>query len=583
MLKGPRSGRTPSRPSKWRRSVALSLAVAFSVLSLTGLLPFVGVEAAAAQPMIAAGSLHSLAIDASGNVWAFGDNTYGQLGDGTTTRRFSPIMAYAVTAGRRAIAGAAGDTHSVVLMSDGTVWTFGANPTNALSTNSSAAKILSPTQVRLQTGSTLTGVLSISAGGSSSAALLKDGTARVWGKGLRPTPILLKSSGLSLTNLVAVSVGATQVFLLKSDGTVYVCNSTTPAQAEPVLMKSGGGTAPLSGISSISAGKGFAMAVSRAGLLYSFGSNASGVLGRDTGGATDGVAAPVLYTAGGSSLSGVLAVECGPDHVVAILSGGALYGWGLADGGRLGMTLKGTVSYPTSLSLAGVSEISTGGRHILARSSVGVVWAFGSNGVGQADGDSAGTLDPHVVTMTTRIWRTTTPTLKASDVTQTSFALTWRSEDLYVENVRGFIVRWSLPDGSTGETVQLPAKVRGIELGGLVSGANHTVHVIAIGISGAEEEAPALVVQTLPATSPSISPDASPSTTGAVSPDPSLTGVPTPLPTMGGEDLADAMTVAYHDVLNGVLLGAISLAVIAVLVKVFLWNAARRDLTGREN
>jgi len=583
MVPAPRITCSRTGPSRWTKAAASLLAFVFTSLAMLPFSPLVEVSAAVVKPMISAGSLHSLAVDAAGNVWAFGDNTQGQLGDGTTTRRYSPIMAYAVTSGRKAVAVAAGDTHSLVLMSDGSVWAFGSNTTNALSTNSSSAKILSPSKVRLQTGGVLTGVLTVSAGGSSSAALLKDGTARVWGKGLRPTSVLLKSSGLALTGLVGISVGSTQIVLVKSDGTVYACDAATPGQAVPVQMRSGAGSVALSGIASVSAGKGFAVAVSKSGQLYSFGSNASGVLGRDTGGAADDVADLVLASAGGSPLSGVQSVECGPDHVVAVLAGGSLYGWGLAENGRLGTSQTGTVPYPVSLGLAGVNEISTGGRHILARSSVGVVWAFGANGVGQADGESSGTLDPHVVTMTTRIWRTTTPTLKAANVTETTFSLTWRSQDLFEDNVKGFIIRWSLPDGTSGETIQLPATVRGVVLGGLVSGTNHTVRVVAIGSSGAAEEAPPLVVQTRPAVSPSISPDVTPSTTGSVTPDPSLSGMPTPVPTMGGEDMANAMTTAYRNVLNTVLLGAISLAVLALLVKVLIWNAAHRDLTGRDD
>ena len=41
---------------------------------------------------VAGGRDHSLAIRSDGTAWAFGHNTYGQLGGGTTTRRTSPVV-----------------------------------------------------------------------------------------------------------------------------------------------------------------------------------------------------------------------------------------------------------------------------------------------------------------------------------------------------------------------------------------------------------------------------------------------------------------------------------------------------------
>ena len=55
---------------------------------------------------MAAGHYHGMALLGDGTVWAFGHNAYGQLGDGTTTRRTSPVTVpglsgvETVTAGR---------------------------------------------------------------------------------------------------------------------------------------------------------------------------------------------------------------------------------------------------------------------------------------------------------------------------------------------------------------------------------------------------------------------------------------------------------------------------------------------------
>jgi alpha-tubulin suppressor-like RCC1 family protein len=77
---------------------------------------------------VAGGSAHSLAVKADGNVWAWGSNAYGQLGDGTTTDRLSPV-AVAGLAGVTVIAASGGlyGAHSLALKPDGTVWAWGNN------------------------------------------------------------------------------------------------------------------------------------------------------------------------------------------------------------------------------------------------------------------------------------------------------------------------------------------------------------------------------------------------------------------------------------------------------------------------
>lgn len=70
---------------------------------------------------IAAGWYHSLAVKSDGTVWVWGDNSYGQLGDGTTVSKTTPVQ--------NGLTGAAsiegGYDHSLAVKLDGTVWAWG--------------------------------------------------------------------------------------------------------------------------------------------------------------------------------------------------------------------------------------------------------------------------------------------------------------------------------------------------------------------------------------------------------------------------------------------------------------------------
>lgn len=73
---------------------------------------------------IACGNYHSLAVKRDGTVWTWGNNDNGQLGDGSTTRRFKPVQVRNIN-NVKSVAG--GSDHSLALKNDGTVWAWGYN------------------------------------------------------------------------------------------------------------------------------------------------------------------------------------------------------------------------------------------------------------------------------------------------------------------------------------------------------------------------------------------------------------------------------------------------------------------------
>ena len=72
------------------------------------------------RPTLAAGALHSLAIDATGSVWAWGANVGFQVGDGTTQMRTAPVRLTTLTGTFTTVA--AGGAHSLARRADGAVF-----------------------------------------------------------------------------------------------------------------------------------------------------------------------------------------------------------------------------------------------------------------------------------------------------------------------------------------------------------------------------------------------------------------------------------------------------------------------------
>lgn len=135
--------------------------------------------------MIAGGLSYSLALAKDGTVWAWGRNSYGQLGDGTTTTSSLPVQVKG-SAGTGTLSGitaiAANYMQSFALAEDGTVWAWGRNNYGQLGdgtiTNSSL-----PVQVKNSAGTgVLSGITAIIAGGHHTLALAEDGTVWAWGR-----------------------------------------------------------------------------------------------------------------------------------------------------------------------------------------------------------------------------------------------------------------------------------------------------------------------------------------------------------------------------------------------------------------
>ncbi len=125
---------------------------------------------------MAAGVNHALALDAAGKVWGWGMNTSGQVGTGSTsTTVLSPVQVAGIPNAR---AVAAGVGHSLIIDEQfGNVWAWGQNTFGQVGTGSaSSAPVLTPTAVNGVFAAT-----AIAAGHNSSLVIMGNGLVKAWG------------------------------------------------------------------------------------------------------------------------------------------------------------------------------------------------------------------------------------------------------------------------------------------------------------------------------------------------------------------------------------------------------------------
>ncbi|MGE3843274.1 MAG: chitobiase/beta-hexosaminidase C-terminal domain-containing protein, partial [Vicinamibacterales bacterium] len=300
---------------------------------------------------IAAGSYHSLAIGNTGAVWSWGRNTTSQLGDGTTTHRTSPVQVAGLS---NVIAIAAGDKHSLAVTADGAVWAWGDNTDGAIGDGTTTTRA-TPTAV---VG--LSGVTRVAAGAGFSLALetgsAATGRAWAWGKNHKGQ----------------LGDGATQTRLIP----VHVSTLTAPI--------------------ALHAGSVSAYAVQADGSVWAWGDNTDGQVGI-AGITTTAVPRPV------APLAGVAALTVHAETVLARGADGRIWGWGQNSNGQFGngaYTCSGgaCVTPDEILPLFGVRELSVGRQHVVAVRPDGVLVAAGMNARGQL-GNNTNVSSPTLVTV----------------------------------------------------------------------------------------------------------------------------------------------------------------------------------------
>ncbi|MFH1004742.1 MAG: T9SS type A sorting domain-containing protein [Bacteroidota bacterium] len=321
--------------------------------------------------VISAGLNHSLAVKNDGTVWSWGANGSGQLGNGTTNTtgcycESTPVQVIGpggigFLTDITAIAGGI-YSHSLAVKSDGTVWTWGANGSGQLGNGTTTSKS-TPVQV-LGLGGVgfLAGITAVASGEDHSHALKNDGTVWSWGSyplgdgtgngSLFPVQVIGPGGIDFLTGITAIAGGEHYHFrTLRNDGTVWTWgsndngelgNGTNNGSLFPVQVIDPGGIDFLTGITTIeTGGHNQTLAVKNNGTVWSWGSNSNGQLGDGTSN-NSSTPVQVIGPVGTNFLTGITSVAGGIWFSFAIKNDGTVWSWGDNSNGQLG---DGT--YPT--------------------------------------------------------------------------------------------------------------------------------------------------------------------------------------------------------------------------------------------
>jgi alpha-tubulin suppressor-like RCC1 family protein len=344
---------------------------------------------------ISAGRYHTCALTSTGGVKCWGNNTYGQLGDGSTTTRLVPVDVAGLNSGVIAIS--AGGSHTCALTSTGGVKCWGFNEVGGLGDGSTTHRLTPVDVIGL-----INGVSTISAGGLHTCALTTNGGVKCWGSNTNGqlgdgSPVysdIPVNASLLSSEVSNVSVGSSHTCELTTNGGVkcwgwnssgQLGDGSTTHRLTPVDV-----VGLSSGVSGVIA-EGHTCALTNSGGVKCWGRNPYGQLGD---GSTENRLVPVDVM---GLNSGVIAVAVGNDHTCALTVSGGVKCWGRNSNGQLGDgTMIDSLTPVDVVGLSsGVGGITVGTAHNCSLTSTGGVKCWGGNSYGQlGDGSTMQRLTP---------------------------------------------------------------------------------------------------------------------------------------------------------------------------------------------
>ncbi|RZK11313.1 MAG: T9SS type A sorting domain-containing protein, partial [Flavobacterium sp.] len=275
---------------------------------------------------VSAGMSHTMAIRSDGTLWAWGANDFGQLGDGTSIAKTTPIQIGTANDWQSV---SAGTLHTMAIKNNGTLWGWGINGNSRLGDGTTTGKLF-PTQI-----GSATNWKSVCAGDVNTLAIKTNGTLWAWGYN-----------------------GYAQF----GDGTMN--NKTTPYQV---------GTA--TNWQSVDLGNLHTVATKTNGTLWAWGTNTYGQVG-------DGTTAVRFNPVQIGTETDWKSIAAGANHSVALKTNGVLYTWGHNQWGQLGDNTNVSKSSPSPV-FDQVQNITAGSDYTAGTTTFGNMWSCGNNFFGQ--------------------------------------------------------------------------------------------------------------------------------------------------------------------------------------------------------
>ncbi|MGB7963092.1 MAG: hypothetical protein WCF12_09085 [Propionicimonas sp.] len=353
-----------------------------------------------AAGMLAAGYLHTCRVTDAGGVQCWGDNGFGQLGDGTRTDRATPVNVVGLN--ESVVELSAGGYQTCAVTSAGAVKCWGANDLGQLGDGSTTSSPVPVAVVGLGAG-----VRSIASGYEHTCVVTTGGAVKCWGANEsgqlgddsttnRLTPVDVQGLASDVRAATAGGdYGGGQTCALKTNGSVACWGSnrsgqlgdgTTTSQSTPVAV-----TTLAAGVEAISAGDEHVCALTVGGEVQCWGENLFGQLGN---GSPGGQVTPTPVPGLGS---GVRALSSGGLHTCVITNASGVLCWGDNEYGQLGdgTTETRSTAVPVAGLTSNVGLVKAGAKSTCALTGAGVEQCWGDNESGQlGNGTTTGSSTP---------------------------------------------------------------------------------------------------------------------------------------------------------------------------------------------
>lgn len=318
--------------------------------------------------VVACGTAHSAALTPEGRLFTWGRGASGRLGQGHERSRVTPLMVGALR--DCVLTGlACGEAHTLALSASGEVYACGSGADSRLGFD--CAKQASPSRVEALAGLQ---VVKVACGATCSAAVTADGKLYTWGDGAsgilghgslnsETAPRLVET--LASHTVTSVCLSDRHAAALIADGTLFTWGDGAGGKLGhgsetdvlvPTLV------AGLTSVSDVALGANHTVCIARDGAVFAWGLSRNGQLGL---GDLTIRPSPTLLP----FVERARAVSCGSDHTALLTTDDRLYTWGLGLNGRLGHGDEADVRSPTlvaGLADKHVRAVICGGSHTAA-------------------------------------------------------------------------------------------------------------------------------------------------------------------------------------------------------------------------